>query len=359
MKHLLLMIFILTGPQADLKIYQKNGINMELSRIQKILAGTENRTTGKKNFPHPVPKAKSLLADPDKLFNSGAGKVAINPLPNLNFSGMNSSGTGLINENSRVLHIGDSHTVGIYGHKMDELMRSTGAKVFTLASSGSSPSSWINGFVTHSGFYYHDETGNDKTPSDWVKMTPAIAEKLKNNKIKDWQVPVKTPDLKDMINKFHPNVIVFSLGANLAGYAKDIEALEDKYNTETNPVQIKQLAKSISDKKNYISNDVRKVCEIAKSTGAKIVWIGPPDGRSDVKPPRVQEELYEDLRKVAAEYGSFIDSRPFTDIPDGVGGDGVHYWNPAGKHIDASGKPFDLEENARTWAKNVFDEIQK
>lgn len=309
---------------------------MELSRVHQILSGkarlADNDVPPGKN---PAAQSKqienSVLLAPDQLFNTSSNfKVTGKSLPNLTFADMNSSGTKLINENTRVLHIGDSHTAGIYGKNMDEMMRSTGAKVFSMGSSGSSPASWINGYVTKSGFYYHDETGKNNVPPEWKIITPETAEKLKNNKIKDWQVPVKTPNINDMIDKFKPNVIVFSLGANLLHAGN-----------------------------NTIEAQVRRICEIAKSSGAKIVWVGPPDGRPDKKPESEQNRLYEHIQKVASEYGTFIDSRPYTDFPAGIKGDGVHYWNPPGKHIDGAGKPFDLEETARTWAKNVFAEVQK
>jgi hypothetical protein len=307
------------------------GKNMELSRIQQAMSGNKEKPDNTQHAFHPEKTEKKILIAPDQLFNSsGNFKVALKPLPTLDFSGMNNSGQKLINENTRVLHIGDSHTAGIYGSNIDKMMRATGAKVFTLASSGSSAASWIDGYTTKSGFYYHDETGKNSVPQDWKVMTPAIAEKLKNHKIKDWQVPVKTPNVNDMIDKFKPNVIVFSLGANMIhNSAKSIEA------------------------------DVRRLCEIAKASGAKIVWVGPPDGRPDKKPDNVQNNLYEHIQKIAEEYGAFIDSRPYTDFPAGIPGDGVHYWNPPGKHIDASGKPYDLEKTARDWAKSIFDEIQK
>ncbi|MFN8673546.1 MAG: hypothetical protein U0457_15855 [Candidatus Sericytochromatia bacterium] len=215
----------------------------------------------------------------------------------------------LINENTRVLHIGDSHTVGIYGHTLDNLLRKTGAKVESLGSAGSAPSAWVDGytnsngkkvadFVTHSGFFKKDEQNIDTSP-------------------KDWKTPTATPKANNLISEFKPNVIIFSLGANL------IHANE------------KEIEKQVKD-----------LCEVAKSSGAKIIWVGPPNGRSDKKPKAEQDRLYEHIQKIASQYGTFIDSRAITEYPDNMKGDGVHFWGEKGSKI------------AKNWANTVFDEIQ-
>lgn len=274
---------------------------MELSRIRELLSGYKAELKGKvkleplfNNNENVNPPGGNILKSPDKLFKS-VNKTGA--MPNMSFlSG--SDGSKLINPNTRVLHIGDSHTVGIYGHEMDKMMRETGAKVYTAGSSGSSPSSWLNGYVTKCGFFSKDENGIDTSP-------------------KNWKTPTKTPNLNDLISKFKPNVIVFSLGANQLGSSGET-----------------------------IEKNVRKVCEIAKASGAKIVWVGPPDGRPDKKSEDKQNFLYEHIQKIASEYGVFVDSRPFTDYPANAGGDGVHYWG---------GK---LGQTAKNWSKQVFDQIQ-
>jgi len=207
------------------------------------------------------------------------------------------NGKALIGPDTRVLHIGDSHTVGIYGREMDKLMRSTGAQVATYGSAGSSPSWWLQGTTTRSGFYGRGEDGKVDSPADW-------------------KTPRQTPKLPDLLKKHQPSVIVISLGANL------IQA-----NGASIEKQVKDLA------------------EVAKASGAKILWVGPPDGRESNKPTSKQAALYQHLQKVAAQYGTFIDSRPLTEYP-AKGGDGVHYWGKEGS------------QTAKSWANHVFEQIQ-
>lgn len=278
-----------------------------INRIDKLLNKSDTNTVENNN--------NIALQSPDVLFKRFSFKKT--NLSNLNFLNNGDNHTKLINQNSRVLHIGDSHTVGYYGKEIDKLFRSTGAKVMTLGSSGSSPSSWLNGYVTKSGFRMIDENGNDKVPDQLRIINKETEEKIRNGQLKEWQIPTKTPNLNELINNFKPNVIVFSLGANLL-----------HANTET------------------IEKQVKEVCEIAKSTGAKIVWVGPPNGRADKKPDSLQNKLYESIQKVASEYGYFIDSRPFTYYPSSMGGDGVHFHGKEGERI------------SKEWAQKVFNEIQ-
>lgn len=270
---------------------------MILSKVSNLLANSLITTgivgTGLTPNVNTNINKQTVLTSPDTLFKgvNNSNKLATN-------LDLFSEKHDLINENTRVLHIGDSHTVGIYGKEMDKLMRQTGAKVQTYASAGSSPSSWINGFTTKSGFYSKDDQGNVDSPADW-------------------KAPHETPNVNKLINNFKPNVIVISLGANL------IKA---------------------NDKK--IEKEVKDLAEIAKQSGAKIIWVGPPDGRDSNKPESKQSFLYQHLEKVASEYGTFIDSRPYTEYPE-TGGDGIHYWGKQGTEI------------AKDWAKSIFTDIQR
>jgi len=75
----------------------------------------------------------------------------------------------------------------------------------------------------------------------------------------------------------------------------------------------------------------------ARSRGAKILWIGPPDARDDKKDPTSQERAVTTLRAAlaatAASQGSdpFFDSRSACPIPEGTPGDGEHPADEAGK----------------------------
>lgn len=268
---------------------------------QKPLIRTESTPPSKPtSAARPTNLASSdsaFLLPPDRLFKTILAQTQTAVATTLDFLN-DAPSRPLINPDARVLHIGDSHTVGTYGKEMDKMFRETGAKVRTYGSAGSSPNWWFNGTTTHSGFYSKDDEGKVDSPADW-------------------RTPHKTPKLNTLIQDYKPNVIVISLGANLLGAKGD-----------------------------YIEKEVRKMAEVAKTSGAKIVWVGPPDGRESKKPTSKQAQLYEHLQKVAHEYGTFIDSRPFTEYP-ATGGDGVHYGGKEGTKI------------AKNWAKEVFAEIQR
>ncbi|MBF2052272.1 MAG: hypothetical protein IGS03_02265 [Candidatus Sericytochromatia bacterium] len=241
-------------------------------------------------MPAAAAPAGAELTRPDRLFASATSATAAQtelsfvPRP-------------LIGPEDRVLHIGDSHTVGIYGQEMDKHLRSTGAKVETYGSAGSSPSWWKTGQSTRSGFFSRDADGTTVQP-------------------KNWRDPHPTPKFKDLLGRFQPNVIMISLGANLINASSET-----------------------------IENQVREMAQAAKASGARLIWVGPPDGRESKKPTSKQNQLYEHLERVAREYGDFIDSRPLTEYP-ASGGDGVHYWGPEGSR------------RARQWSQDVFDQVQ-
>lgn len=75
----------------------------------------------------------------------------------------------------------------------------------------------------------------------------------------------------------------------------------------------------------------------ASSRGAKVLWIGPPDARDDVKDPAFQERAVTTLRAALSTTGaaqgidSFFDSRAVCPIPEGTPGDGEHPADEAGR----------------------------
>jgi hypothetical protein len=208
-------------------------------------------------------------------------------------------GEPLIGPGQRVLHIGDSHTVGVYGSTIDAAMRATGAQIRTYGVAGSSPRWWYNGTVTKCGYFSRDEQGRIDRPADW--RTPRV-----------------TPSLPDLIKEFKPTVLVVSLGANLFGASEAV-----------------------------VRRETQRIIDTAKAAGCTLVWVGPPRARASVKPIAVQDRLCETIKAtVEANQGTFIDSRPFTAYP-ATGGDGLHYGGPEGTRV------------ARAWASGVLEAIQK
>lgn len=203
--------------------------------------------------------------------------------------------TSTIGPGVRVLHIGDSHTVGVYGTELDRLLRATGATVETCGSSGSSPSWWLDGHPTTMGWVARRADGS-------VEPAPKV----------DWKAPHPTPKLADLVASFQPNVVIVSLGANLrpgtSAIAKQVPAL----------------------------------IEVARSGGAKVFWVGPPNTATTAANPSSDETFYAVLRDAAAG-ATFVDSRPFT--PSYAGSDGLHFSGPDGTAI------------AKRWAAGVISAI--
>lgn len=92
----------------------------------------------------------------------------------------------------------------------------------------------------------------------------------------------------------------------------------------------------------------------ATSRGAKILWIGPPDARDDVKPVEFQDRAAATLRAALAAvsqeqgFDGFFDSRPVCPIPNGTGGDGEHPSNETGRLWGAAAAAW-VSESIERW----------
>ena len=212
-------------------------------------------------------------------------------------SNANKSNTGaIITSSDRVLHIGDSHTCGVYGKSMDNLMRDTGASVKTIGVAGSNPTYWIKGTTTKCGYYEKNENGSVTEPY--------------------WTTPMNTPLLSNLISSYKPSVLVISLGANMVGYGEA-----------------------------SIKSQIESLCDQAKAAGCKLVWVGPPDSRSQDK--NQVNQLYTILKSEIAKYdGTLVDSRQYTDYPSSCGY-GFHYSGTEGT------------AKAKTWAGDVMNVLTK
>jgi len=196
-----------------------------------------------------------------------------------------------------VLFIGDSHSTGSFGKKMDELLRTLPrARVSTFASCGSSPSWWFSGRATTCGYYEHLATGESR--SLYPSNEP-------------------TPVLTTLLQELNPELVIVELGANLMGASLD-----------------------------HAETTTRQMVDAIQAAGSRCIWVGPPHGRG--RPEPQFSNLYDRLRTTVSPYcESFIDSRPMAHYP-AVGGDGIHY-----DHLGPPGRAI-----ARAWAQSVFELIQ-
>ena len=180
---------------------------------------------------------------------------------------------------ANVLFIGDSHSVGPFGWKMDELIRRMpGVSVGSYASCGSVFNWWETGRATTCGYFFRDIKG---ATSKGTKGATPIFDKL--------------------LKEVKPHIVVVELGANYAGWTSDEAAIKDMRN----------LVDKISNAK------------------AKCFWVSKPDARKGKENiPRILR-----LTRAAVEpYCAFFDSTLVTEYP-AEGGDGVHYWNEKGRPI--------------------------
>jgi hypothetical protein len=176
-----------------------------------------------------------------------------------------------------VLYVGDSHSVGPFGWKLDELLRGAGQNTATYASCGSIAQWWVTGKPTPCGYFFRDLAG--KTEKG---------------------VKGPTPIFTDLLAKVKPEVVVVELGANYAGMPSDEFAIKD----------MGAMAAEI------------------KAAGAACFWVTKPDSRNRTDIPRILSLT----NKAVAGNCQVFDSTKVTQYP-ATGGDGIHYWNKEGTPI--------------------------
>lgn len=199
-----------------------------------------------------------------------------------------------IGPGTKVLEIGDSHTVGVFGDELDSKLRGTGAQVATYASAGASADWFVKGTPTKYGYSERHADGSKST-------TP-------------YGQSHATPKLEQLIAKEKPQVIVVNLGANFRG---------------SGPAGIKQQVSSLG--------------EIAKKHNIPIVWVGPPKSQKDNANSGTLQKFDQDMAAAVAPYGTYVASTPF--VPKYVGNDGLHFGGAEGNKI------------AKGWANGVFQAI--
>lgn len=193
---------------------------------------------------------------------------------------------------SSTLLIGDSHSVGAFGKTLDSHLRADKTReVRTVASCGSIIRWFYTGAPTPCGFLQIDSAGK-------------VTEALKS----------PTPLLSGLLAESKPDLIIVELGANyMVGYP-DATLIRD----------VDQLLNDID------------------STGAKCLWVSPPDSR---KYREERKLLVARLEKLVSSRCQWFDSLQFTRYPD-TGGDGVHYSTSSMIPI------------AKEWASQVYKVVE-
>lgn len=184
-----------------------------------------------------------------------------------------------IGPGTQVLEIGDSHTVGPFGHELDRLLRETGCDMSTVGSAGASAVTYTNEAPTRSGYWRKWADGREENAGTGEAHA--------------------TPKLVDLIASEKPDVLLINLGANFRG--------------------------------GNVMAQVKLLGDIAKEHDLPLVWVGPPKTRQDVADPSSIEDFDRRMAEAVSPYGSYLASSPFT--PEYAGNDGIHYGGPRGREL--------------------------
>lgn len=204
-----------------------------------------------------------------------------------------------------VLVIGDSHTTGPFGKKLDELIRANHT-VVTRGACGTIGKNWQNGTSGGCGEW------------NWGKGVDG----------KDI-ISTVTPKLDQLVDEMKPDYVILQFGGN---YRKMLE------NEDT-----KEKAKFL------IPNDVVALIKTAKSQGAKCLFVTGPDtyeGRN------LLPETIDLVQQGVGEECTFFNSLEVTEYPDQY----VGKKRPNGKKY-TDGKHYSFDEGqpiAHEWAEKVF-----
>lgn len=165
-----------------------------------------------------------------------------------------------------ILFIGDSHSVGYFGKKFDELTRKD-HKINIYAICGSTMKWWFEEKQTNCGYFFKDS----------------------NNKLDEGKTK-KTPKITNLIKELNPDLIIVQLGTNYYNW-----------------------------KSEDIKKDIENFLNILKTE--KCYWIGPPNSR---KLKLVIPEINKTISDIVSKKCIYFDSTMVTNYPEN-GGDGIHF----------------------------------
>ena len=143
---------------------------------------------------------------------------------------------------STVFFMGDSHSVGHFGMKLDKLLREKYDQVQTIASCGSVAKWFFTGQKTRCGYYYKDL-----------------------NRILRHGNSAPTPKLTSVLPKLKPESIIIALGANYT-YASD----------------------------SFMRSDIKRLLDYTESFTKNCLWVGLP---TRGKTPSAYQDSTKSLKK--------------------------------------------------------------
>lgn len=187
----------------------------------------------------------------------------------------------------RVFVLGDSQSLFPFGEELQKALVSAGCEVYYDAVKNGTPYYW-----------------QGKWPSPVLTRLYEPARTLED--CGRWEEVSQLPrSIDDYVQTYDPDVFLFQAGTNFE---------EDLAGSSTQGI-VKLIHHSLNQ---------------ATARGAKVLWIGPPDARDDVRSPEDQMRAIATLRSalstVAADQGGlcFLDSRSLCPMPNDASGDGEH-----------------------------------
>lgn len=195
-----------------------------------------------------------------------------------------------------ILFLGDSHSYGRYGETLDQYFRKNASKVTSIASCGSSPSTWVN---VKSNF-------KSTNCGYWKKDRAEGEVRVKSQKLESFE---------SHLQKTNADLVVISLGTNILASPGNIQS------------ELKNIEAMILQ---------------AKKQGADCVWVGPPDLRRNPFKANLEKGIEAIKTVVEKNKCRFVDSTKLTKYPSGKT-DGIHY-GPS---------------DSKKWGESVQNEFEK
>lgn len=198
---------------------------------------------------------------------------------------------------SKTLIISDSHGTGAFGGELARLIEGQKENVSFYAFGGTKAIDWIEGNNLTWGFWEHHTGRADRRATH-----------------------TNTPKLAELIIAHKPDTIIIVLGTNMVWH----------------------------EQTNQDAESIQGLLTLAKASGAKCIWVGPPDlNVQNQEQEKWVIQLHQELEQIVPANGfQLISSWTFTNYPANVG-DGIHY-----DQIPVVG-----EKLARAWAQGVFKRI--
>lgn len=188
---------------------------------------------------------------------------------------------------TRIFILGDSQSQTSFGPEFQKRLVDAGYEVFFHGVKNGTPFFWGGRWRSPVLTRLYDPASS-----------PGEGGRFKN-------VSMRPRSVRDYVEAYDPDIFLFQAGTNF----ENVLAQENV---------------------TAISERILEYTRIAASRGARVLWIGPPDARDNVRSVKAQDRASATLRAALSEisefqgYPCFFDSRPVCPISNDTRGDGEH-----------------------------------